>query len=171
VTLLLVSPVRDDVRGYLRAQLAADIAAVNAARPYAHPLVDIMTWSGAPLMVTPEPPALYVLPQTSGMRAWTWPGTFDQQHLLRVYVQVSDQDEETAVSDLEGYLAAVVQCFGRSINGAGTLPIGERGVQVVFGRGSGAEECITWEPAQMLGETYYLAAYLELLAWQSEVPA
>jgi hypothetical protein len=170
VTGLLVTELaRADTLAWLQTYLPAAIAGVNQDRPTASPLVDIATWSGTALVATPEPPAVYVLPQSSGFRGTQWPVVLDEEHLLSLYVQVGNQDEETLQTDLTGYVAALCRCVVLWAKGQAPFANGE---QILFGHGGAdANDIIVYGPTRPTADgPFYADAFLNVTVLLSEVP-
>ncbi len=166
--LLLAEIARDALYAFLQAQMPAAITNVNSERTGKNTLVSIASWTGTPLKAQPETPAIYVIPKSGGFRGTTWGASVDEQHRLFIYVQVGNEDEETAMQDLIGYVAAVVQCLVLPFKLLAHL---DNNVQLLFGHGgTDAEDCFEFSLATPVGSTFYADASIAVSAFFSEVP-
>ncbi len=131
------------------------------------PLASIARWVASPLVATPQPPAVGVLPQTSGFRGTQWQVEYDEQHHLMVYVQAANADEELLEQDIEGYGAAVVNTVIGGIKGTYAMP---SGFQFLFGAGGekDAEDCIVYGPKQPVASLFYGDVTVLLTLFNSE---
>jgi hypothetical protein len=165
MTLLLADLARDSLLSFFQSEFPGQIAAVNAARPTKHALGAVATWAASPLVAMPETPAVGILVQTSGFRTTNWNALADERHVLHVYVQTANQDEELLEQDIIGWQAVLAQCMWLVLKGSVPFP---NGVQFLFA-GDGSEAFV-FGPRQMAASLYYADVTMPVDVFFSEVP-
>lgn len=138
MTVLLADRARDDTLAYFKATVPAQIVAVNALRPTKHQLqADFTTYAGEPRLAKPESPTLYVLPSEAGFRGTNWTAIVQQDIQLDLCIEVGNQDEPTAMDDLLGYFAVVINAIRQFTQGTASMAHGQ---QILFGQAQDGQE-------------------------------